>query len=54
MYGFICGVTDTDNINYCPKCGTIITSCNGDGTAYCDECHFVFGVVEKEDFGPLE
>lgn len=21
MYGFICGITDYDNISYCPKCG---------------------------------
>lgn len=49
MYGFISGITDTNNINYCPKCGTTITSCNADGTAYCDECQFVFGVVECED-----
>ena len=21
MYGIITGITDTDDINYCPKCG---------------------------------
>ena len=21
MYGIISGITDTDDINYCPKCG---------------------------------
>lgn len=48
MYGFISGISDTDNIKYCPKCGEeIITYC-GDGTAIC-ECGYHFGVVECED-----
>lgn len=25
MYGFISGITDNDNIKYCPKCGEEVT-----------------------------
>lgn len=35
MYGFISGYTDTDEINYCPKCGEEIREWRGDGTAVC-------------------
>jgi len=48
MYGFISGITENDDISYCPKCGAeIIRFCN-DGTAICDECSYHFGVVECE------
>jgi len=46
MYGIITGITDTDDINYCPKCGAEIATKHGDGTAECDECGYHFGVVE--------
>lgn len=46
MYGFVDGVTDTDDIHYCPKCGAIIGTYHGDGTAECDDCGFRFGVVD--------
>jgi uncharacterized Zn finger protein (UPF0148 family) len=49
MYGFIEGVTDNDNISYCPKCGTEITIFYSDGTAVCKECDYHFGVVERDD-----
>lgn len=49
MYGFINGITDTDDITYCPKCGAKITVCRGNGTAVCGECDFHFDVVECED-----
>ena len=49
MYGFISGYTDTDEINYCPKCGERIEDYYGGGTGYCRECDFRFGVVEGED-----
>lgn len=49
MYGFINGVTDTDDITYCPKCGAEIKEYRGDGTAVCEECNFHFGVVECEE-----
>lgn len=49
MYGFISGVTDTDDISFCSKCGAEITSFVSDGTAICDECEYHFGVVECED-----
>lgn len=49
MYGFIIGISDTDDINYCPKCGREILTFRGDGTAVCLDCGFVFGVVECEE-----
>lgn len=29
MYGFISGISDTDDINYCPKCGREILGFSG-------------------------
>lgn len=49
MYGFISGITDTDDISYCPKCGGRISGYRADGTADCDGCGYHFGVVECED-----
>ncbi len=49
MYGYISGITDVENINYCPKCGEKIYRFHGDGTGKCDECGFHFGVVECEE-----
>ena len=49
MYGFIDGVTDTDDIEFCPKCGSDDLDRFGDGTARCCECKYHFGVVECED-----
>ena len=52
MYGFISGITDTNDINYCPKCGAVIAAHHADGTARCLDCGFNFGVIEcKEDEG---
>ena len=45
MYGNITGINDTDDINYCPKCGAEIVTVHGDGTAECDECGYHFCVV---------
>ena len=49
MYGIMTGITDTDDINYCPKCGAEIVTAHGDGTAECDECGYHFGVIECEE-----
>lgn len=49
MYGFITGITDNDDISFCPKCGSEITEFISDGTAICHECEYHFGVVECED-----
>lgn len=49
MYGFISGITDTNDISYCPKCGADIITHYGDGTAKCDDCGNHFGVVECDD-----
>ena len=49
MYALISGISDTDYINFCPKCGEPIRTHCGDGTAKCDDCGFHFGVVECSD-----
>lgn len=49
MYGIISGLTDTDDICFCPKCGCEISMFYSDGTAKCDECDYHFGVVECEE-----
>ena len=49
MYGFISGFSETDDINYCPKCGSDDLDRYGDGTAKCCECGYKFGVVEDEE-----
>ena len=48
MYGFISGVSETDDINYCPKCGCDDLVKNCDGTAECCECGYKFGVIGDE------
>lgn len=49
MFGVISGYTDTNDINYCPKCGQEVYNYFADGTARCNECGFHFGVVECEE-----
>ncbi len=49
MYGYIAGITETNDIKYCPKCGEEIRERHGDGTAVCDECGYHFGVVECDN-----
>ena len=49
MYGFISGVTETDDINFCPKCGSDDLDRWCDGTARCCGCGYYFGVVECEE-----
>lgn len=49
MYGFITGITDNDDISFCPKCGESVSEFFGDGTAKCDNCEYHFGVVECEE-----
>lgn len=49
MYGFISGITQTDDISYCPKCGAEIDEYYSDGTAKCKECDYHFGVIECEE-----
>lgn len=49
MDGFISGISDTNDIHYCPKCGEEIYSCHGDGMATCDECGYRFGVIVCEE-----
>lgn len=49
MYALISGISDTDYINFCPKCGEPIRTYCGDGTAKCESCGFRFGVVADDD-----
>lgn len=49
MYGFISGISDNDDITYCPRCGDETATYHADGTVTCDNCGFHFGVVECED-----
>ena len=48
MYGIVSGISDTDDINYCPKCGEKIYSYKENGEAVCDKCGFWFAVIECE------
>lgn len=49
MYGFVSGISDTDDINYCPKCGEKISYWKANGEAICNECGFRFAVIECEE-----
>lgn len=49
MYSYIAGYTDTDDINYCPKCEEPISTHYVNGTGKCDACGFRFGVVEDDE-----
>ena len=49
MHGYIQGITDTDEINYCPRCGCEVSGYYGDGTAICRGCNYRFGVVGVEE-----
>ena len=48
MYSIITGITDTNDIRYCPRCSKEISHWFGDGTGRRDACNFRFGVVESE------
>lgn len=47
--GYIEGYTITDEINYCPACGTMISEYHADGTATCTTCGYRFGVVAVDE-----
>ena len=49
MYGFVSGISDSNDINYCPKCGAVIAEYRANGTARCLDCGFVFAVIECEE-----
>ena len=49
MYGFVSGISDSNDINYCPQCGAVISEYRADGTARCLDCGFVFVVIECEE-----
>lgn len=55
MYGFISGITDTNDIKNCPFCGEDDLDYHGDGTATCRRCDRRYGVVECEsEYVPAE
>lgn len=49
MYGYIGGITDADEIDYCPFCGEKVYTGHYDGTVTCVSCKRRFGVVETEE-----
>lgn len=49
MYGFVSGISDMNDINYCPKCGETIGRYKSGGTAVCDACGFRFAVIECDE-----
>ena len=49
MWGFVSGISDSNDINYCPKCGAVIEAHRANGTAWCLYCGFVFAVIECEE-----
>lgn len=49
MYGMLTGFSDSDDIHFCPKCGSQVGIYFSDGTAKCESCGYHFGVIECED-----
>jgi DNA-directed RNA polymerase subunit RPC12/RpoP len=45
MYGYVSGISETEDIRHCPNCGEEISSGYADGTAQCDKCDSRFAVV---------
>lgn len=51
MYGYLTGISITDDINYCPYCGAEIYISYTDGTVECEKCGKRFGVIEIDETG---
>ena len=49
MYGWIQGLSDADEIRFCPWCGEEIYGRFADGTASCRECGHRFGVIDRTE-----
>ena len=49
MYGYICGFTFGDEVNYCPYCGSDEVTEYMHGVVQCMECRRRFGVVEDDE-----
>lgn len=49
MTGYVAGISDADEIQYCPFCGEEISSRWSDGSADCDRCRVRFSVIKKEE-----
>jgi len=52
MCAMLCGVSDTDEIRYCPFCGAEVSVAHADGTVDCDKCGRRFGVIETDPSDP--
>lgn len=48
MCGMLCGVSDTDEIKYCPFCQQEVSAAYADGTVECGSCGRRFGVIEAD------
>ena len=48
MYGMLYGVSDTDEIKYCPFCQEEVSAAYANGTVECGFCHRRFGVIEAD------
>lgn len=49
MYGYVDGYTETDGIDYCPKCGSDCLISHSEGVFVCLDCGYRFSVVEVEE-----
>ena len=45
MYQYNSGISETEDIHFCPNCGEEVTSWYADGTAQCDKCKSRFAVI---------
>lgn len=48
MYGILSGISDTDEIKYCPFCQEEVSAAHADGTVECGFCGRRFGVIEVD------
>ena len=49
MIGIIEGITDSEKIDFCPRCGAEIYTTYVDGTAECESCQYRFAVIDCEE-----
>lgn len=49
MIGIIEGITDSEKIDFCPRCGEEIYTKHADGTAECKSCKSIFAVIDYEE-----
>lgn len=49
MIRYVEGISDTDNVKYCPHCGNEIDTFNENGIACCENCGKRFAVIIYPD-----